>query len=200
MDHLRHIPFRRLLDLLVIVALAGGLLWLAWLVAKERSVPPPAPLTTATPAPALSDPTELKLLLPLERIGMVLSRESIPGEAPLAIDHLEQRCRAVLASSEEWVLSLAVSEDEQQLLDAIAGAAALPVEQASLPGQTRLYSLSSPTGRVGTREATGEGALPGRRLLCWGFVLSEGTDEQTVWFARPREQLPRSGSREGHTP
>ena len=197
----RLIPFRRVLDLLVIVALAGGLLWLAGQVAGERQTPQ-SPVADSLPSdPANAELPELQLLLPLERIGMVLSQETILGDPQSAMDHLDQKCREALASPDDWGLSLVVSEEEQRLLDATAAhespLADLP---ESIPQGTRLYPLDSPPGRVGVREATGAGAGTVRRLLCWGFILSAGADSHTVWFARPREKFPRSDSRESPAP
>ena len=89
----RLIPFRRVLDLLVIVALAGGLLWLAGQVAGERQTPQ-SPVADSLPSdPANAELPELQLLLPLERIGMVLSQETILGDPQSAMDHLDQKCR-----------------------------------------------------------------------------------------------------------
>ena len=185
-------------DLLVIVMVAVGLLGIAWKLAQSDAPLEQPPLISVDDTLPNSD--ELQLLLPLERIGMVLSQESIAGDAQVAIDHLEQKCRMVLATPDEWVLSLSVSDEEQRLLEATQDGTPIPLGQESLPSGTKIYPLVSPTGRVGIQEATGPGALLGRRLLCWGFTLSEGVDTQTIWFARPREKLPPSGSREGLAP
>ena len=69
---MKHFPFRRVFDLLVIIGIACGLLGLAWQVGRE-SLPP---LARSSAELAHPDTPELQLLLPLERIGMVLSRES----------------------------------------------------------------------------------------------------------------------------
>ena len=283
---------RRVFDLLVIVGLACGLLSLAWQLAVHRQ---PLAVPRSAADSVLPDTPELQLLLPLERSGMVLSRESVPGGSQLAIEHLERKCREVFAESDSWVLSLAVSDEERRLLEQINGVS--PISCDSNPGsaETRLYPLTHPTGRMGIRvsvphvaqvkqfttearrhgerqvsgesawsaepfqrrnttrdesaplfamravrhsleprtalrsqffsvppclrgksrldgqptwrlhalgilEPAGPGAAPGGRLLCWGFILSEGTESQTVWFARPREKLPPSAPREGPAP
>ena len=250
-------PQRRVFDLLVIVAVACGLLGLAWKVARERGRVEEAslesPLSGATPS--LPESPELPLLLPLEKFGMVLTRQPVEGDSERALAALDQQCREVLASADEWVLSLAVSPEEQQLLDSLVGTEPLPEIEAStsvvfrsakerpfaerkatLTGPSvRLFPLTQPTGRAGVRgdvprggpltpalsppvesspkaEPTGgereqspssgtvPGAVAGRRLICWGFIVSDGAEGYTVWFAQPREKLPRSVSREGHAP
>lgn len=188
---------RRVFDLCVIVGLACGLLALAWQVAPR----PQTPSSTMFAADsALPDTPELQLFLPLERSGMVLSRESVPGGSQLAIDSLERKCREVLAESNLWVLSLAVSDEERQLLERIDDASPLTFDSAPGSSEPGIYPLTHPTGRMGIREPASAGAAPGRRLLCWGLIMSEGTESQTVWFVRPREKLPTSAPREGSAP
>ncbi len=189
---------RRLFDTLVIVAIAVGLLGLAWRVAGERGLDkaaPPSPLITS---PTLPDSPELPLHFPLEKLGMQLTRESVAGDAQHAIADLERKCEEVLASADEWVLSLAISLEEQQLLDSLAGTEPLTGPFTQLSSTVQLFPLTQPTGRAGVR--SGSGAPVGRRLICWGFIAAEGTERQTVWFARPREKLPRTISPEGHAP
>ena len=227
-------PPRRVFDLLVIVAVAGGLLGLAWQVARQRGRVEEAPLGSplAGATSPLPEPPELQLTLPIEKFGMVLTRQHVEGDSVQALAALDQRCREVLASADEWVLSLAVSPEEQQLLDSLAGTEPLPGSSA------QLFPLTQPTGRVGIRvstsmggpltpalsptmessqpaepnvgereqkeqslkDATGSGAVAGRRLICWGFIVSDGAEGHTVWFAQPREKWPRSAARESHTP
>ena len=259
-------PRRRVFDLLVIVVIACGLLGWAWQVARERGRVAEAPressLTGATPS--LPESPQLQLLLPLEKFGMVLTRQHVEGSSEQALAALDQRCREVLASADEWVLSLAVSPEEQQLLDSLAKTeplsdieAATSVvfrsakerpfaeRQSTLPGPSdpskpsaHLFPLTQPSGRAGVRDqasrggsltpalsptmessqspepnvgareqkeqspkaATDTSAVAGRRLICWGFIVSDGAEGHTVWFAQPREKVPRSVLREGHAP
>lgn len=205
---------RRLFDFLAIVIVALVLLGLAWQVGRVTSQTPVSQddiLSAAVESVGITP--EIQLLLPLERIGMELSQEAIPENSKKAVAYLEGRCREVLAHADQWVLSLAISEEERQLLNSIAEVT--PVTSEAGPGTSPLaiFPLSHPTGRVGVREFNslpGDAASPARRLLCWGFILGEGTDAQTVWFARPREKLagaethssiPIPPSREqGHAP
>ncbi len=250
-------PPRRVFDLLVIVAVAGGLLGLAWQVARQRGRVEEAPLGSplAGATSPLPETPELQLTLPIEKFGMVLTRQHVEGDSVQALAALDQRCREVLASADEWVLSLAVSPEERQLLDSLAGTEPLPgngsvvfrsakerpfaERKATLPGPSaQLFPLTQPTGRVGIRvsrsmggpltpalsptmessqpaepnvgereqkeqspvDATGSGAVAGRRLICWGFIVSDGAEGHTVWFAQPREKWPRSAARESHAP
>jgi len=191
--HLKHFPFRRVFDLLVIIGMACGLLGLAWQVGREAQ----PPLARSSAELAHPDTPELQLLLPLERIGMLLSRKSIPGAPTLAIDDLERKCREVLSESDHWVISLAISPEEQHLLETIAGESPISRGVELSAAQLPIYPMTHPTGRVGVREAAalaGNAAASGRRLLCWGFILAEGTESQTVWFARPRHKLSSSDS------
>jgi hypothetical protein len=242
-------PKRRVFDLLVIVVIACGLLGLAWRVTRERlqveEVSRGSPLAGGSlPSP---ETPELSLTLPLEKYGMGLTRQHVEGDSQQALAALDQQCREVLASAEEWVLSLAISPEEQQLLDSLGGLKPLPdIEAVPRVGSrsaserpfaprkatlAQLYPLTQPTGRAGVREMTpqggpispsvkssptaasngresgqspqddpGSGAVAGRRLICWGFIVSDGAGGHTVWFAQPREKLPRSVSREGHAP
>ncbi len=256
-------PQRRVFDLLVIVVIASGLLGLAWKVARERGRVEEAslesPLSGATPS--LPESPELPLLLPLEKFGMVLTRQPVEGDSERALAALDQQCREVLACADEWVLSLAVSPEEQQLLDSLVATEPLPWDGESVVFRSakerpfaerkatiqaerkatltnpsaQLYPLTQPTGRAGIRgmtplggpltpalsppvesspkaESNGRereqgpssgtvtGAAAGRRLICWGFIVSDGAGGHTVWFAQPREKLPRSVAREGHAP
>ncbi len=233
-------PPRRVFDLLVIVAVAGGLLGLAWQVARQRgrveAAPLGSPLAGATSP--LPETPELQLKLPIEKFGMVLTRQHVEGDSVQALAALDQRCREVLASSDEWVLSLAVSPEEQQLLDSLTGTEPLPGPPDLPWPSAQLFPLTQPTGRVGIRvstsmggpltpalsptmessppaeptvgereqkeqspvDATGSGAVAGRRLICWGFIVSDGAEGHTVWFAQPREKWPRSAARESHAP
>ena len=182
--------------MLVIVAIAVGLLGLAWRVAGERGLDkaaPPSPLITS---PTLPDSPELQI--PLEKFGMRLTREPVAGEAQQAITDLERKCDEALASADEWVLSLAVSPEEQQLLDSLAATEPLTRPFTQLTSSVQLFPLTQPTGRAGVRSGSGDAV--GRRLICWGFIAAEGKQGQTVWFARPREKLPRTISPEGHAP
>ncbi len=244
-------PKRRVFDLLVIVAVACGLLGLAWQVARERGRVEEAPLESplAGDAPSLPETPELLLTLPLEKFSMLLTRQHVEGDSERALAALDQQCREVLAFADEWVLSLAVSPEEQQLLDSLVGTEPLSGEGGSVVFRSvkdrpvaerkatlaQLFPLTQPTGRAGIRgiAPTGgsltpalsppvesspkavpimrereqsprsvpvAGALVGRRLICWGFILSDGAEGYTVWFALPRAKLPRSVAREGHTP
>ena len=190
---------RRVFDLLVIVVIACGLLGLAWRVAREggRTDEEPKGSLSATDPPMPESP-ELQLLLPLEKFGMVLTRQHVDGHSEQALAVLDQRCQEVLAAADDWVLSLAVSPEEQQLLDSLVGTEPLPGSSNQSPPLAQLYPLTQPTGRAGIRD--GSGAAAGRRLICWGFIVSDGADGYSVWFAQPREKLPRSVSREGHAP
>ena len=190
---------RRVFDLLVIVVIACGLLALAWRVARKNGRADEAPSgSLSSTAPPMSESPELQLLLPLEKFGMVLTRQHVDGHSEQALAVLDQRCREVLASADDWVLSLAVSPEEQQLLDALVGTEPLPGSRNQSPPLAQLYPLTQPTGRAGIRDDSG--AAAGRRLICWGFIVSDGAGGSTVWFAQPREKLPRSVSREGHAP
>lgn len=230
---------RRVFDLLVIVAIAAGLLGLAWWVARDRGRKGAAPLATSVPDTPGPETPELQLLLPLEKFGMVLTREHVDGRAEQAVTALDQRCRKVLAAADEWVLSLAVSPEEQQLLDSLDQVEPLPGPPGSFASSAQLFPLHRPTGRAGVRQSAVEGALlapaliptikpslavepsagereqlepapakeesasaapAGRRLICWGFIVSDGAEGHTVWFARPRDKLPRSVSQKGHAP
>lgn len=184
----------------MIVAIAGGLLGLAWNLARERGPEETAPLATSLTSPTLPRTPEIQLHLPLEKFGMLLTREPVAGDAQRAIAGLERQCGEVLASSDEWVLSLAVCEEEQQLLDSLTGSEPIVGELNQSSTTTQLYPLTHPTGRAGIRIGSGAGAAAGRRLICWGFIAAEGTESQTVWFARPRVKLPRTSSPEGHAP
>ena len=127
-------PQRRVFDLLVIVVIASGLLGLAWKVARERGRVEEAslesPLSGATPS--LPESPELPLLLPLEKFGMVLTRQPVEGDSERALAALDQQCREVLACADEWVLSLAVSPEEQQLLDSLVATEPLPWDGESV--------------------------------------------------------------------
>ena len=226
---------RRVFDLLVIVTIAGGLLGLAWRVARERGRQEAAPLASSLAGGQLPETPELQLLLPLEKFGMVLTREPVEGDSQQALAALEQRCTEVLAAADEWVLSLAVSPEEQQLLDSLVGAEPLPGPLDQHMTSVRLFPLTQPTGRAGIRGImptsvpltpalsppvessqnvtpivaereqrpqgdSGTGAAAGRRLICWGFIVSDGAGGHTVWFARPREKLTPSDSQKGHAP
>ncbi len=247
---------RRVFDLLVIVVIACGLLGLAWRVTRDSGRADQAPRgSLSSTGRQMPDSPELQLLLPLEKFGMVLTRQHVEGNSEQALAVLDQRCREVLASADDWVLSLAVSPEEQQLLDSLVGTEPLSDTETSprvvvvsenersfaeqkttLPGHAAwLFPLTRPTGRAGVRgdvlrgaplipafsppvESSpkaepnggerepslladiGTGAATGLRLICWGFIVSEGAGGNTVWFAQPREKLPRSVSREGHAP
>ncbi len=241
-------------DLLVIVSIASGLLGLAWALARERGRKEAAPLAASSTGPQLSEAPELQLRLPLEKFGMVLTREHVEGNSQQALAALDQRCTEVLAAADEWVLSLAVSPEEQQLLDSLIGTEPLAWDEdgervvfRSAKGHPfaerkatlwQLFPLTQPTGRAGIRgviptsvpltpalsptveslqnvtpnvgereqeeqspsDDSGSSAAAGRRLICWGFIVSDGGDGHTLWFARPREKLPRSVSQKGHAP
>lgn len=232
---------RRVFDLFVIVAIAGGLLGLAWNLASERGRKAAAMLAASSPGTPLPETLERPLLIPLEKSGMVLTREHVDGPAEQALAALDQRCREVLATDDEWVLSLAVSPEEQQLLDSLVLAEPLPGPHAPLASSAQLFPLHRPAGRAGVRERVtygarlaliitppeitppeitppvapsarepkqpapfqaeaGSGAAAGRRLICWGFIVSDGAGGHTVWFARPRDKLARSVSQKGHVP
>ncbi len=229
---------RRVFDLLVIVAMAGGLLGLAWKVARERGREQAAPLASSLAGSPLPEAAKLQLLLPLEKFGMVLTREPVEGNSQQALVALEQRCTEVLAVADEWVLSLAVSPEEQLMLDSLVGAEPLPGPLDQPLAAVRLFPLTQPTGRAGIREPatrnrpltpalsptvessqtvephvgergqegqrprddSGSSAAAGRRLICWGFIVSDGAGGHTVWFARPRDKRPRSDSQKGHAP
>lgn len=191
-------PLRRLLDLLVITAIVVGLLGLAWRVARQRGLEKTAPHSTSITSPSLPNSPELQLQIPLEKFGMQLTREPVAGDAQQAIADLERKCEEVLASADEWVLSLVVSPEEQKLLDSLAATEPLTGPFTQFTSSVQLFPLTLPTGRAGVR--SGSGAPVGRRLICWGFIAAEGKQGQTVWFARPREKLPRTISPEGHAP
>jgi len=189
----------RLFDFLAIVIVAWILLGLAWQVGRVTSrTPGPRTAPPLNEIDQLVDETDLQLRLPLERFGMEMTREAVPGTADLAMAHLEEQCRQVLTEADSWVLSLAVSEQELAVLEQIK--AATPLETRISPGEVRYstYRVNSPTGRACVREyagRSGEADSSARRLLCWGFILGAGTDSQTVWFVRPREKLPGAGTR-----
>ncbi len=225
---------RRVFDLLVIVTIAAGLLALAGQVASQRGREEATPLANSLDGNQLPDTPELQLLLPLEQFGMVLTREHVEGHSEQALVALEQRCAEVLTAADEWVLSLVVSSEEEQLLNSLVGTESLPGPLDQPKTSVRLFPLTQPTGRAGVRGITptghpvtpavessqtakqnmgereqeeqspsddsGSGALAGRRLICWGFIVSDGAGGHTVWFARPREKLPRSVLQEGHVP
>ncbi len=192
------ISLRRLFDFLAIVTVAVVLLALAWQFGQVASQTPIARGDVPTAAvESLADSPDLQLRLPLERIGMELSQEALPGDSAEAVALLERRCREVLAEADQWVLSLAISDEERQLLNSIADVSPVISQAGEAESPLPLFPLQHPTGRVGVREFSsrvGDAASQGRRLLCWGFILGEGTDAQTVWFARPREKLPGAGS------
>lgn len=181
---------RRIVDFLVIVIMAAGLLAVAWHLSTspaDRKLPPyQVNVESEHKRTGLGLP-ELPLLVPIENIGMSLSREAVPGTAQHGVAHLEQRCREVLSVEATWVLPLVVTPEEQRLLDSTS--AASPDSVTNVSPHAILYSLRSPTTRIGVRGPVGEGAATGRRLLCWGFIAAEGTEQQTVWFARPRQNL-----------
>ena len=193
-------PRRRVFDLLVIVLVAWGLLAVAWHVARTRGRAEEVLLATSGAAPLQPESPELQFPLPLETFGMVLTRQHVKGEAAQALATLDRRCREALASADEWVLSLAVSPEEQRLLDSLAGTEPLPAPSDQTAPSAPLFPLTQPIGRAGVRGGNGSGAATGRRLICWGFILSDGAEGYTVWFAQPREKLPRSVAREGHAP
>lgn len=190
---------RRLFDFLAIVTVAVVLLGLAWQVRQATSQTPGS--QNAPPAAeidSLVNGTDLQLRLPLNRFGMEMTREAIPGDSATAMVHLDELCSQILAEADSWVLSLAVSEQELAVLEQIRSAS--PLETRISSGEVRysIYRLHTPAGRACVREHVaqrGEADSSAQRLLCWGFILGEGTDSQTVWFARPREKLPGAGTR-----
>lgn len=185
------VVLRRLIDFVAIVAIAAILLGLAWSI-QPREVSGGASRSAA--AVDQSQIPELQLRLPLGQMGIELSRDELSGDSSVALERLEQKCRDVLAESDSCVLSLVVSDEERRLLDSIAGVS--PLLPESSRGETRraIYPLTQPFGRVGVVEfdSSQGGTAPAvRRVLCWGFVLSRGSDSQTVWFASPRDKLPK---------
>ena len=195
---MNRISLRRLFDFLAIVIVALVLLGLAWQVGQVTSQTPVSPVDASSAVEHLADIPDLQLRLPLERFGMEMTRESIPGNPDRAIKHLEGLCRDVLDEADNWVLSLAMTEDEKAVLKSIPEASPLDSRTGSRGWRSTMFSTTSPAGRACVRESitrSGDTASPGRRLLCWGFILGEGTDAQTVWFARPREKLPGVASR-----
>lgn len=188
----------RLFDFLAIVIVALVLLGLAWQVGKVISQTPESRSDVSTAIEDFVDTPELQLCLPLERLGMEMSREMIPGGRDIAVAHLEGQCRDVLDVADQWVLSLAVTEEEHAALKSITEATPLDRRTGLRGWRSAMLSTTSPTGRACVRETMaqpGDTASPERRLLCWGFILGEGTDAQTVWFARPREKLSEVAAR-----
>ena len=198
-NRVNRLSLRRLFDFLAIVIVALVLLGLAWQVGQVTSqTPGPRTAPPLNEIDHLVDGTDLELRLPLERFGMELTREAVPGAPNLAMARLEEQCRQVLTEADSWVLSLAVSAQELAILEQIK--VAVPAETRISTGEVRYstFRLNTPTGQACVREyagRSGEADSSARRLLCWGFILGEGTDSQTVWFASPREKLPGAGTR-----
>jgi len=198
-NRVNRLSLRRLFDFLAIVIVALVLLGLAWQVGQVASqTPGPRTAPPLNEFDHLVDGTDLELRLPLERFGMELTCEATPGAPDLAMARLEEQCRQVLTEADSWVLSMAVSAQELAILEQIK--VAVPAETRSITGEDRysIFLLNTPTGLACVCEYAGrpgKADSPARRLLCWGFILAEGTDSQTVWFARPREKLPGAGTR-----
>ena len=190
---------RRLFDFLAIVTVAVVLLGLAWQVGQVTSQTPGSP--SAPPSAEIDNlvnRSDLQLRLPLNRFGMEMTREAIPGDSAIAMAHLDELCRQIVAEADSWVLSLAVSEQELAVLEQIQSATLLETRISSGEVRYSIYRLHTPAGRACVREHVaqrGEADSLAQRLLCWGFILGEGTDSQTVWFARPREKLPGAETR-----
>lgn len=196
---MNRLSLRRLFDVLAIVIVTLILLGLAWLVGQVTSqTAGPRSDLPLTEIDQLVEGIDLELQLPLQRVGMEMTREAIPGDPALAMAHLEEQCRLIQAEADSWVLSLAVSEPELAVLEQIKAATLLETRIGSGEFRYSTFLLSRPPGRACIRELAsrpGEADSSARRLLCWGFILGEGTDSQTVWFARPGEKLPGAGTR-----
>lgn len=202
----------KLVDLLVIVVVAAGLLYGAWSLARSPE--------HAVPTQVLPELPELQPQLSVAGQGMTLTKESVSGTRQQANEVLRSRCVEVL-QSRNWVLPLEITEDEQEMLsrctpDFRRAQERIPEEHAiySMPGQAGLIGIRESVVRESTSatanrhpqplsqgewRAAGQGAANGRRVVCWGLVVSDGASGHSIWFARPALSLP-AASLEGSAP
>lgn len=185
------------IDLLLIALVATGLLYVAWTLTGPlaRSVPE----TNVASQPELP---ELQPQLPIAGQGMVLSKVSTVEDRQQATDILRRSCVEVL-QDDRWILPLEVSREEAEQL-----ARCVPESQLTdidlLRGHA-IYRLPEKLGLIGVREgepgarseaeegrhkSVSPDAAIGRRVICWGFVVSDGADRCSVWFVRPSLSLP----------
>ena len=232
----------RVFDLLAIATVAVAILWIAWMSTRSQSAQTPPTM------PALP---ELDLQLPIAGKGMLLSKESVPGDRRQALGQLHQMCLKVL--EQQVVLSLEIGAEERRLLEYCtpdsrvtappAGAPlppgeglgvrdfAQPVPTTDQPINSSagpmvinhaIYRLPQDEGLIAVRETVLSASTPavanphlqplspgergagivnethagdlsaviGRRVVCWGFVVSDGASGHSIWFARPALSLP----------
>jgi hypothetical protein len=67
------------------------------------------------------------------------------------------------------------------------------------PHPQHLSQRERGAGTEDQRPAGDPSAVIGRRVVCWGFVVSDGASGHSIWFARPALSLP-TASLEGSAP
>lgn len=176
----------RVLDVLAIATICGLLLIVIWRNTQ-------APGTASVPTNSNSTLRDINLELPIADQGMLLTKDSIPGNQQAALVSLQQKCESVLSRAQEWVLPLDIREEEQRHLALCRDEARLH-STVSIPG-CAIYIMPQRAGLIGVREPATEstrvpGTVTGRRVICWGFVVSDGANGHSLWFARPALSLP----------
>ncbi len=167
---------------LVLVAVAGRL---AWRGSDDFAVQHPPVVAEESPSHWVGLPAQ----------GVEVTRQSVPGDHAAAVALLDRLCDEALQRPHDWVLSLAPSSTEDELLKTAQQSAPLPLAGRRDAHLTQIYPLANPLGRVGVAtNGTSGNSAAAPRVICWGFVLSQADEGHTVWFARPRDRIARSPS------
>jgi len=190
---------RRVLDLLVIVAVAVGLLFVAW---KQTRVPETSSSRLPAPPAAAGTPHDLQPLF--VHNGLYMTRHPAPGTRDQALAELERICAEVLKESTATILPLEVTAEEKDLLNQCRESARISSESDT--PNTAIYALPIKAGLIGVRfnddyslrstrpmgspdkpldPSTTPDAAVGHRVICYGYISSRGDSWHMIWFFRP---------------
>lgn len=183
---------RRVVDLLAIVAVAFGLLFVAW---RQVHVPhaTKSPTARGAPPPAVVGlPSNFQPLF--VRNEMYMTNWFAPGTREAAIASLQRACSDVLKDSRGKILPLEVNAAETEMLGQCRESAR--ITSASANPDTAIYALPIQAGLIGVRfhdsyrlsptNTSAPNAALGHRVICYGYVTSQGTSGHTIWFFRHR--------------
>lgn len=198
---------RRVLDLLAIVAVAIGLLFVAWRQTRVPEVPETSRSRLSAPPTVVGTPHNFQHMFVHDQMCMV----TLPaiGTREDALSELERSCAEVLKESASIVMPLEVSEREKDLLGQCPESARI-TSDSDTP-DTAIYALPAKAGLIGVRfnddlslrstrpggrrnpggseeppaPSTTPDAALGHRVICYGYVSTHGTSEHMIWFFRP---------------